>query len=147
MTKRKLRIGIVMLLLIIILIDVSAAEPGFNPDSDYAQVESVRMVYRSGEKWDVHVAVFHNDEGWDHYANVWQIVDAADGTVIGERVLAHPHDNEQPFTRSLSGVTIDSGTRGVIIRSRCNLHEYGGKEIRVEIPEDPEAGLILNISE
>lgn len=121
--------------------------PGGNTDTDYAQVESVRMVYRSGGTWDVHVAVFHNDEGWDHYANVWQLLDADSGAVIGERILAHPHDTEQPFTRSLSGVSIPSGTGTLIVRSRCNLHDYGGKEIRVEIPEKPEAGLILNLSE
>jgi hypothetical protein len=34
------------------------------------------------------------------------------------RVLGHPHVNEQPFTRSLSGVQIPKGTAQVQIQAR-----------------------------
>jgi hypothetical protein len=133
-------------LLLVIQANGFAAENAHNPDADYAQVKSVRMVSRSDRQWDFHVSVFHNDEGWDHYANVWQIVNPADDTVIGERVLAHPHDTEQPFTRSLTGVTIPNGTGEVVVRSRCNLHEYGGKDIRILVPTDPQKGMSLTVS-
>ncbi len=136
-----------ILLLLVIQATGVAEENTYNPDADYAQVKSVRMVSRSDRQWDFHVSVFHNDESWDHYANVWQIVDPADGAIIGERVLAHPHETEQPFTRSLTGVTIPNGTVEVVIRSRCNLHEYGGKEIRILIPTDPSNGQSLIVSE
>ena len=43
------------------------------------------------------VTLRHADTGWDHYANKWDVV-APDGTVLGTRVLAHPHVQEQPFT-------------------------------------------------
>ena len=138
-------LGIVLLL--VVQATGIAAEIPYNPDADYAQVKSVRMVSRSNRQWDFHVSVFHNDEGWDHYANVWQIVDPADGAVLGERVLAHPHDSEQPFTRSLTGITIPNGTGEILIRSRCNLHEYDGKEIRILIPADPSNGQSLIVSE
>lgn len=147
MTKFSRTAGLCLLFLAMIQVSLFAEGPGFNTDPDFAQVVSVRMVYRSGESWDFHVEVFHNDEGWDHYANVWQLVDISDGTVLGERILAHPHDTEQPFVRSLSGIRISSATRNILIRSRCNIHDYGGKEIRVEIPQDPEPGLVLNITE
>ena len=113
-----------------------ASDGIYNPDPDFAQVKSARMDYRTDGRWDVHVAVFHNDEGWDHYANIWQVVDSATGKVIGERILAHPHDNEQPFTRSLIGLTIPGDVREVRIRSRCNLHDFGGREISFEMPEN-----------
>jgi hypothetical protein len=134
------------LFLAVFQVNSFAEESVFNSDSDFAQVVAVRMVHRSGGSWDVHTAVLHNDQGWDHYADIWQIVDAEKGTVLGERILAHPHDNEQPFTRSLSGVKIPGSTGEVIIRSRCNRHDYGGKEIHVVIPGNPELGLELNIT-
>lgn len=51
------------------------------------------------------VTLRHDDKGWDHYANKWDVV-APDGTVLATRTLHHPHENEQPFTRSKGGVMI-----------------------------------------
>jgi len=79
------------------------------------------------------VSVRHGDEGWDHYANAWQVV-GPDGSVLGERVLLHPHETEQPFTRSLSGVAIPAGIKTVTIRAGDSVHEFGGKEMSVDLP-------------
>ncbi len=73
---------------------------------------------RSGERWDISVTLTHPDIGWDHYADGWR-VESEDGTVLGVRELFHPHETEQPFTRSLSGVAIPEGTARVYIRARC----------------------------
>ena len=117
-----------------------ASDGDYNQNIDYAQVKSVLLVYRTDGKWDIHVAVRHNDEGWNHYANVWQVVDSDTGEVIGERILAHPHDTEQPFTRSLTGLLIPESVRNIHIRARCNLHNFGGREISFEIPRDLKKG-------
>ncbi|HSG95118.1 MAG TPA: hypothetical protein VLA28_06330 [Afifellaceae bacterium] len=79
------------------------------------------------------VTVRHGDEGWDHYANAWQVL-APDGGILGERVLLHPHDTEQPFTRSLSGVAISGEIKTVIIRARDSVHDFGGKEMSIDLP-------------
>ena len=79
------------------------------------------------------VTVRHADEGWDHYADAWDVL-APDGTVLGTRTLLHPHETEQPFTRSLSGVRIPAGVTEVRIRARDSVHEYGGREIVVTVP-------------
>ena len=79
------------------------------------------------------VTVKHDDEGWKHYANRWQIL-SPDGEVLATRELAHPHDHEQPFTRSLANVKIPSGLSEVVVRAHDLVHEYGGKEIVVELP-------------
>lgn len=73
------------------------------------------------------VTVQHADEGWDHYANRWEVLDS-EGSVLGVRELAHPHVNEQPFTRSLGGVRIPAGVTEVVVRARDSVHGYGGKE-------------------
>lgn len=78
------------------------------------------------------VTVRHADDGWDHYANRWEIVDA-DGEILAVRELAHPHVNEQPFTRSLDGVKILDGIDEVKVRAHDSVHGYGGAEVEVRI--------------
>ncbi len=78
------------------------------------------------------VSVRHDDKGWEHYANRWEILDAG-GNVIGVRELAHPHENEQPFTRSLGNVKVPGDTNEVVIRAHDSVHQYGGKELVVRI--------------
>ena len=79
------------------------------------------------------VSVRHGDEGWDHYANAWQVVGPG-GSVLGTRALLHPHETEQPFTRSLSGVAIPGEIKTVIIRAKDSVHDFGGKKMSVDLP-------------
>jgi len=79
------------------------------------------------------VTVKHDDEGWKHYANRWEVL-SPDGEILAARELAHPHDNEQPFTRSLVNVSIPTDLFEVIVRAHDLRHEYGGREIVVELP-------------
>ena len=91
-------------------------------------------VSRQGDSYRFDVTVAHADERWQHYADGWDVV-APDGQIIATRVLYHPHVNEQPFTRSLSGVVIDSGINSVTIRAHDLVHGYGGKEMQVKLPK------------
>ncbi len=89
---------------------------------------------KDGERrYSFGVTVRHADEGWDHYADAWDVV-APDGTVLGTRTLYHPHVAEQPFTRSLSGVQVPAGITEVIVRAHDKVHGLGGKEFRVKLP-------------
>jgi len=56
-----------------------------------------------------------------------------DGNEIGMRVLAHPHVNEQPFTRSLAGVQISNGATEVQIEARCIVDGWTGKPLTVTL--------------
>ncbi|QDL93641.1 hypothetical protein FDP22_08150 [Paroceanicella profunda] len=67
--------------------------------------------------WRIDVTLRHDDTGWDHYADTWE-VRLRDGTVLGTRKLLHPHVTEQPFTRSLPRVAIPEGVREVVIHAR-----------------------------
>ncbi|MBT8153808.1 hypothetical protein KMP13_07860 [Epibacterium ulvae] len=73
-----------------------------------------------GESWSFSVTIRHPDTGWDHYADGWRVLDS-DGTELGLRTLFHPHENEQPFTRSLGGVHIPDGVTEVFIQARDNV--------------------------
>ncbi|MBT8117921.1 MAG: hypothetical protein KJO66_08820 [Gammaproteobacteria bacterium] len=80
------------------------------------------------------VTVRHADSGWEHYANRWEILDTS-GNVIGVRELAHPHEHEQPFTRSLGNVAVPADISEVVIRARDSVHQYGGRELVVKVRE------------
>jgi len=56
-----------------------------------------------------------------------------DGNEMAFRLLAHPHDNEQPFTRSQCNINIPSEISQVIVRAKCNKHGYGGKPFVVNL--------------
>ncbi|MCZ4281978.1 hypothetical protein O4H49_14395 [Kiloniella laminariae] len=92
-----------------------------------ADVLSVEAVKEKGGSWRFNVSVRHDDTGWDHYADKWEIV-SPEGLVLGTRVLHHPHENEQPFTRSLSGVVLPQGVTQVIVRAHDKVHGLGGIE-------------------
>lgn len=79
------------------------------------------------------VTVQHADEGWKHYADRFEVL-TLEGKVLGTRVLAHPHVNEQPFTRSLSGVPVPRSQTQVRIRARDLVHGFGGQELVIELP-------------
>lgn len=81
----------------------------------------------------ISVTVRHDDSGWDHYANRWEVL-GAKGEVLGTRVLAHPHVNEQPFERSLSGVRIPGHYTWVKIRANDLVHGLGGREVTLSVP-------------
>ena len=98
-----------------------------------ADVLAVKAEQLQGGLWRFSVTVSHADEGWKHYANRFEIV-SMDGKVLGTRELLHPHEHEQPFTRSLGAVMLPSGTRQVIIRAGDSVHGLGGKEHVFDLP-------------
>ncbi len=102
-----------------------------------ADVEMVRITKERGATYRFDVTVRHGDTGWAHYADKWDVV-APGGEILGTRVLLHPHEREQPFTRSLSGVSIPRGVARVTVRAHDKIHGYGGKVVTVAVPRDGE---------
>ena len=118
----------------LILSAILYAWPGSLPvRAGEADVVGVRVEAGGNGTYTFHVTVRHDDAGWDHYADRWDVV-TTEGTVLGKRVLLHPHDDEQPFTRSLSGVAVPEGVRTVVIRAHDLVHGLGGAEMTVDLP-------------
>lgn len=114
---------------------VTVQEPIFTTD---ANVEFVRAV-NNGDSWTFHVTVRHPDTGWDDYADGWDVV-LPDGTVLKRnpddpftRLLLHPHETEQPFTRSQSGLVIPDGVTQVTVRAHDLVDGFGGVEVVVDL--------------
>lgn len=97
-----------------------------------ADVVDVKITAIGSGKFRIDATLTHADEGWDHFANRWDVI-APDGTVLGSRVLAHPHVDEQPFTRSLT-LDIPANIAQVTIAANDSVHELGGKTMSIEVP-------------
>ncbi|MGH1359081.1 MAG: hypothetical protein ACRBC3_09990 [Burkholderiaceae bacterium] len=83
--------------------------------------------------WRFDVTIKSNDKGWDYYCDRFEIV-GPDGTVLGTRILAHPHVGEQPFTRSVGGVRIAADIKSVTVRAAMKPDGAGGDTFTVKLP-------------
>ncbi|QEN06458.1 hypothetical protein EXM22_00055 [Oceanispirochaeta crateris] len=128
-------IRILPILMFLVLQGISAQEFKANDNLNYAQVESVQAVLQSNGTWTISATLRHNDQGWDHYADQWIVVDPETEKVLGTRVLTHPHVEEQPFTRSLTRLILPKGQRYLEIRAKCTLHGYEGKRVLVDLTQ------------
>lgn len=84
-------------------------------------------------RYRIDATVLHADTGWDHYADRWDVL-TIDGKVLGVRELAHPHENEQPFTRSLT-LEIPAGVSTVVLQANDSVHGLGGETFELQVPE------------
>lgn len=98
-----------------------------------ASVLDVVVVANDDGTYGFNVTVSHNDEGWTHYANKWEVL-TPEGKVIGTRTLFHPHVKEQPFMRTLSRVEIPIGVTSVIIRAFDTVSGPGSRTMTVQLP-------------
>ena len=99
-----------------------------------ADVVKVKVRKNGDGAYSFSVTVRHQDTGWKHYCNKWDVV-GSDGQIYGTRVLYHPHEDEQPFTRGMSGVKIPKHVKSVTVRAHDLVHKYGGRVVTIEIPQ------------
>ncbi|MDF1595633.1 MAG: hypothetical protein P1T08_06010 [Acidimicrobiia bacterium] len=98
-----------------------------------ANVVAVEAVQAGDGTYTFSVTVASPDEGWEKYADEWTVW-TPEGTALGTRILEHPHETEQPFTRSLSGVPIPDGVTIVVVGARDSVEGYCGATIELAIP-------------
>ena len=95
-----------------------------------ATVEDVKVT-KQDDMYRFSVRILHKDSGWEHYVNRYELLDR-DGNILATRVLLHPHENEQPFTRSLSAVMM-KGIKIVYVRANDSVDGYS-KPYEVRLP-------------
>jgi hypothetical protein len=110
-----------------------SASVSMSANSGEADVVEVKVTAEARGTFNLDVTVRHADAGWEHYADKWEVI-GPDGEVYATRVLAHPHDDEQPFTRSQGGVQIPQDVKSVTVRAHDLLHGYGGREVTAVLP-------------
>jgi hypothetical protein len=117
----------------------TSAPPPVSEGEGNADIVHVRAIGASDGRWTFQVTVQHPDTGWEDYADGWDVV-IPDGTVLKSspgdsftRLLAHPHVDEQPFTRSQSGILIPEGVTLVRVRAHDLVDGFGGREVVVDL--------------
>jgi len=98
-----------------------------------ADVVGAKVARARDGTYNFDVTIKSNDKGWEHYCDAFEVL-APDGKVLGTRVLLHPHEDEQPFTRELHGVKIPPGVDRVTVRARHKPKGYDGKTLVVTLP-------------
>ena len=111
------------LLSILLLTTVNANE---------VEVVDVKIHQLKDKAWTFAVTLKHDDKGWDHYANEWQVI-GADNKIFGTRTLYHPHVNEQPFTRNLSGIKIPSTVKTVRVIAKDTVHGLSHQAVEINL--------------
>ena len=100
--------------------------------ADKADVVGVAIKERGNGLFQLDVTIAHKDEGWEHYVDHWEVLDA-DGKVIATRTLFHPHTGEATFTRSLVGLKLPPSLQEVTVRAHCSVDGFGGKSMTVKV--------------
>ena len=94
------------------------------------EVVKTRFESRTGS-WYVNTTLRHGDTGWSHYADAWRVV-TEQGEDLGTRTLFHPHEQEQPFTRSHT-VYIPKGVNIVYVEAHDKVHGWSKKRVIVDL--------------
>lgn len=105
--------------------------PALQSHAGEADVVRVEITRRGGVYY-FDVTLRHADTGWEHYADWWR-VKTVGGKELARRTLAHPHVDEQPFTRGLGGVRIPGGVYIIIVEGHDLVHKYGGQTVKVDL--------------
>lgn len=104
-----------------------------NPGQQFPDVIDVKVRTAARDAFDFDVTVSSPYETPSRYADAFRVA-APSGQVLGERILFHDHQNEQPFTRDLYNVRIPASVSVVVVQARDRKHGYGGKSVQVRLP-------------
>jgi len=125
-------LGIVLALVLLLAGCGSDRGPG---DGVFPDVIAVTADQSDDGTWRFDVTLSSPYDTPDRYADAWRIL-GPDGTEYGVRELAHDHANEQPFTRSLSGVEIPDEVDSVVVEGRDQVNGWGGEVAHASLAGD-----------
>ncbi len=129
------RVASVAVLLVLLAAACSSADGEATSTSEVAGCANVvgGEIEASSTGFRVTATVRSADTGRDRYADAWE-VRSPDGTVLATRVLAHPHVEEQPFSRSLDGVAIPEAVESIEIAARDSVVGFCGETFTLTVP-------------
>ena len=114
----------------VVLLLIAACSDSTTPSADgCAEVIAVDAALAVDGTMTFSVTIRSDDIGWDGYADRWEVLEG--DAVIGERVLTHPHVDEQPFIRSRSGIVVHATE--VVVRAHHSVGGFCGAEMLVPI--------------
>ena len=112
------------------------ASPGtatVDPSQRFPDVETADLRRESDGTFTLEVTISSPYDTPERYADGWRVLDP-DGTELGRHDLAHDHADEQPFTRTQTGLVIPDGVPEVRVEGRDLENGYGGTTVVVAVP-------------
>lgn len=106
---------------------------GGEGESLFPDVMDATLTQDDDGTWTAAVTISSPYDSPEQYADAWRLL-TPDREELTVRVLAHPHANEQPFTRSKSGIEIPDDIDEVIVQGRDLVNGWGGTELTVDVP-------------
>lgn len=98
-----------------------------HPDVVEAELEP------TGDTWRLSATLSSPYDTPERYADSFRAL-TPDGEELGTRELLHDHADEQPFTRSLDGLTIPEGVGEIVVEGHDLEHGWGGATVTVTVP-------------
>jgi hypothetical protein len=113
----------------VLAVGLAGATHAYAGDADVTNV----VVHQRNGLYDLDVTIRSKDTGWERYADRIEAL-GPDGTVLGTRVLEHPHEDEQPFTRDLYEMRVPAGIVRVTVRAHFKPTGFDGAAMTVPLP-------------
>jgi len=108
------------------------AEPS-TADADFPAVRAAELRRDGGGTWSLDVTISSEYDSAERYADGWRVL-TPEGDVLGEHELTHDHADEQPFTRTQTGLEIPDSVSTVTIEGHDIDNGYGGMTLAIELP-------------
>ncbi len=105
-------------------------------------IQTVALYHQSQNEYAITVQLQHDDIGWEHYADVWRIMDDK-GNILGTRTLLHPHVDEQPFARSLNNIKIDDAFETLYIEAHDTVHGWTQTRLKIDLTKMQNGRLVV----
>lgn len=99
---------------------------------DFPDILAAQATSDGDGSWRFDVTVSSPYDTPERYADAWRVV-GPDGAEFGIRVLTHDHANEQPFTRSQSGIAIPADVTEVTVEGRDLANGWGGGTLSISL--------------
>lgn len=129
-TRFPRRLATVTLLLALVLGACTRAAPP--PDTAGCADVIEATITPSEARYTVSATVRSAETGWDKYADAF-VVRTPEGDTIGVRELAHPHVDEQPFTRSIT-LEIPAGVGTIEVAANDSVVGMCGETVLLDVP-------------
>lgn len=104
------------------------AGPTTAADAAYPDVVDVAVTPGGDGTYTFDVTISSPYDTPERYADAFR-VRTPDGRVLGVRELTHPHQDEQPFTRSLAGVEAPPDAETLVVEARDLVNGWGGATV------------------
>ena len=102
-------------------------------DADHPDVLAAVLAEDIDGGWSLDVTLSSEYDSPERYADGWRVLDE-DGEVLGEHTLTHDHADEQPFTRTQTGLEIPHDVDVITVEGKDTDNDYGGATLEVEVP-------------